>query len=254
MIRPDDVIDRAVSLLGQIRSQSYQRTGFDSAFEIRTAEFALLIKRLSELEGLAPKRILEIGCGSGYSLLLWSLVADEVVGVDLPDVVSRTAEFLDVNRPAAGRRVSAVEGDIMTLGDIGSFDLVVSQYVLEHVADIGGALASVNRAMTPGGLAIHVVPGLTDRHAWYISYRSGSSIRRRLWDVVRNRRLAAILDPTVFTPPHAPEFGPFTVEHDEYRLERWALRFLKAGFSIVDYFQTRDVNWVFVTRRRERSG
>jgi ubiquinone/menaquinone biosynthesis C-methylase UbiE len=41
--------------------------------------------------------------------------------------------------------------------DDGSFDLVVSQTVLEHVHDIGAAFREIARVLVPGGLAYHEV-------------------------------------------------------------------------------------------------
>jgi len=51
-----------------------------------------------------------------------------------------------------------------------------------------------------------------------------------------------------FTPPHEPRFGSYSHELAEYRVERWAIRLLENGCEIVDHFQTRDLNWVLVTR------
>ena len=239
------VIEGALEILDRTNAESQARTGFDSAFEIRTAEFALLVQRMAAYREFEPQRVLEVGCGIGFSLLLWGLVAPEVVGVDLPHVASGARRFLSEHPTRSN--ITIHPGDITTLHTLGRFDLVVSQYVLEHVPSIPDALASVRHALVPGGLALHVVPGAVDRHAWYIDYRARASAPRRIWNAVRSRRPHALIDPTVFTPPHAPEFGPFVKEHDEYRLERWALHFLRAGFRVVDYFQTRDVNWVIVT-------
>ena len=55
-------------------------------------------------------------------------------------------------------------------------------------------------------------------------------------------------NPLESTPPHEPRFGDYARELGQYRLEAWALRVLRAGFEVVDHFQTRDVNWVLVTR------
>lgn len=221
--------------------------------EARTAEFVLLIVRLRELGVARPRRILEIGCGNGFSLLLWSLVADEVVGADIPEVASTARRFLS-NRPET-MAISVVDARGEDLSNvIGAFDLVVTQYVLEHVEDIGRTLLEIRSRLGPGGHALHVVPNMLDRTDWFVEYRSNRPVPRRLWDSVRDRGIGRTLRrPLAHVPPHSPEFGTYSDERREYRLERWVARLLRAGFEIVDFFPTRDVNWTVLTRVR-RSG
>ena len=42
----------------------------------------------------------------------------------------------------------------------GSFDLVFSSNLLEHVSDVQRALAATRTLLAPGGLAIHIMPGV----------------------------------------------------------------------------------------------
>lgn len=244
-----DLHARARRLLEDVGPRWRDFTAYPEYFELRTVEFLLLISRLRRLEDFRPRRVLEVGCGGGYSLRLWAEIADEVTGIDLPAEVA-TARRLLAALPAAN--VKVVEGAGEDLSRVeGTYDVIITQYVLEHVRDIRKTLAEIGTHLSPGGFAIHVVPDLVDRHEWYLRYRWETSLPRRLLASIRHRGpLRTLLDPRLaFTPPHSPEFGDFAHEHQQYRLERWALHVVRAGFVVIDHFQTRDVNWVLVTRR-----
>jgi SAM-dependent methyltransferase len=141
---------------------------------------------------------------------------------------------------SAGETLAGVEGD---------FDLILTQYVLEHVADIDRTLAALHARLRPGGHVVHVLNSAVDRAGWYVTYRLEHSLLARLRASLATRGWRATArNPLEFTPPHEPRFGDYGREVGQYRLEAWALRVLRAGFEIVDHFQTRDVNWVLVTR------
>lgn len=247
---PAGVQARAMTLLEEVTADG---VGDPAHLEARTAEFVLLMTRLRSHGLDAPRRVLEIGCGNGYSLLLWALAANEVVGVDVPDAAA-AARQLVADRPGA-ERISVVEGrgeDLAAAG--GRFDLVVTQYVLEHVADIARTIHELHAHLAPGGHALHVVPNMLDRTDWSIEYRLRTSPLRRLRQSLRDHGLARTLrGPLAHVPPHSPEFGSYADERREYRLERWVARLLRGGFEIVDYFPTRDVNWAILTRPQPSS-
>ncbi len=229
------------------------RLDFDPEYaRIRTTEFLLLLTRLGCRDGDSLGRLLEIGCGRGLTLRLWAEVADEVVGVDRPAALEPARALLGA-MPAAPCRIGLVAGTGERLDGVGGrFDLIVTQYVLEHVDDIGAVLARVRPLAAPGARIVHVLNNVVDRSEWWIRYRRGTPALRRVWASLRSSGLRATLrDPFGFTPPHEARFGGYDRELDEYRLEKWALRVLRAGYEIVEYFQTRDTNWVLVTRAIE---
>lgn len=240
-------------LIESLTPRARELTGFDVYFEIRGIEFLLLFLKLSAIDGLRARRVLEIGCGIGFNLRLWAEVAELAVGTDLAGEIERARRFLP-ELPLDGRpepQVIATAAEELE-GVNGEFDLIVSEYVLEHVRDLDQVLAKVADRLAPGGHAVHVLPNLTDRHDWYVTYRLQQSAPRRLRTAISERGAARTLkSPFEHTPPHEPSFGDFAREHSEYRLERWAMRMLAAGFEIVDFFSTRDVNTVLVTRLPE---
>lgn len=108
-------------------------------------------------------RVLDLGCGAGRSLDMFKRHDPEVkwVGVDIeesPEVKTRTrtdAEFVSydgINLPF----------------DDGSFDLVFSNQVFEHVRYPEPLLAEVKRVLTPGGAFVGSVSYLEPYHSFSV--------------------------------------------------------------------------------------
>lgn len=98
-------------------------------------------------EGKAT-RVLELGAGTGYQAALLEGLGYRVTAVELPSSAyasSRVFPVIDYD----GQRLPF---------DDGSFDVVFSSNVLEHVPDIDGTLAEVYRVLAPGGVALHILP------------------------------------------------------------------------------------------------
>jgi SAM-dependent methyltransferase len=91
---------------------------------------------------LEGKRVLEVGCGRGYFV---RLLADEY-GCD--------ATGLDVNSyPDWGSDPRFVQADIADPPDLGTFDVIVSHAVWEHVEHPYTALVNQRKMLAPGGVA-----------------------------------------------------------------------------------------------------
>jgi SAM-dependent methyltransferase len=232
------------------RPRAKELTGFDVYFDLRGTEFLLLLVRLSKVEGLQTRRILEVGCGAGFNLRLWGELAELAVGSDLPDEIRKAERVLELFPPLDQGEIRLIPGTGEDFAGIeGEFDLILTEYVLEHVQDLTEVLANIRTRLAPGGMAVHVLPNLTDRHDWYVSYRLQTSWPARLRASVAERGVSeTALTPFEHTTAHEPSFGNYAHEHAGYRLEEWAARILEQGFEIVDFFSTRDVNTVLVTR------
>lgn len=218
-------------------------------FATRTAEHVLLVLKLSAILDSPAANCLEIGCGQGYTLLLWALLLDSVTGIDEAEPISRAQHAVQI-RPDLASRITLVSGNADNITGLdGSFDMVFSQYVLEHLKYPLKALTGIRRVLKPGGTVVHVVNNLVDRLDWHAVYRNSVSWLGRLRRSVRNTGLArTLVNPGAFTPPHEPAMGSNEKEQSAYRLERWTGLFMEAGYEVLDYFQTRDTNWVIVTR------
>lgn len=228
-------------------SEHADTSGDPEHLRVRSTEFLLLLTKLSRIDGLRHNKILEVGCGRGLGLLLWSQVAEHVAGIDLPEEIQRAKHFLQGSSGQNIRLFSSRGEDLLT--ELSGFDLVISQYVLEHVDDIGAVLDNTKRYVAQDGYVVHILNNLSDRLDWYLTYRLQTSPLRRLVHSKRHRGwLETMKRPLHFTVPHEPRFGSFRDELSGYRLEEWSRIVMQHGFMVVDYFQTREVNWALVTR------
>jgi 2-polyprenyl-3-methyl-5-hydroxy-6-metoxy-1,4-benzoquinol methylase len=110
--------------------------------------------------GLRVRSVLEIGCGAGDFVLALACSGISCAGIDLScDFIAEAGrraedEGLDVDLRCA---------DAAEVSDLGSFDCVVMNDVVEHLSDreLGRILPAVKRALKPEGeLLIHTPNGL----------------------------------------------------------------------------------------------
>jgi SAM-dependent methyltransferase len=95
-------------------------------------------------------RVLDAGCGGGGMPLSLADHADRVVGIDPIDRFSQAGVRLGRERDL--RHLHFVQADGMALPFAGgTFDLVLSHAVIEHVADAPRYLAECRRVLAPGG-------------------------------------------------------------------------------------------------------
>ena len=95
-------------------------------------------------------RVIDVGCGGGGMPLSFAEHADSVVGIDPMDRFSQAGAVIarEWNRPNV--RFARADGMALPFPS-GSFDLVLSHSVLEHVADAGLYLRECRRVMKPEG-------------------------------------------------------------------------------------------------------
>jgi SAM-dependent methyltransferase len=101
---------------------------------------------------VAPRRVLDLGTGDGYTLALVRAVRPGVAGVG----VDFSADMLALARDhfAGDADVQIVEHDLdEPLPDLGRFDLVVSSFAIHHCVDARkrALYGEVFRALEPGG-------------------------------------------------------------------------------------------------------
>jgi SAM-dependent methyltransferase len=102
-----------------------------------------------------PLRLLDLGCGSGWTSELFAASGYQVLGTDVaPDMIGiaslRCREGLDLEF-----RVTNFESPIATA----AFDIVVLYDALHHATDAAVVIRSAHAALTAGGLFISVEPG-----------------------------------------------------------------------------------------------
>lgn len=106
--------------------------------------------------------VVDLGCGAGRDVYLLSKLVGEsghVIGVDMtPEQLAVARQHTDYHRQAFGHQrsnVSFIDGDLSDLAALGvapgSVDVIVSNCVLNLVADKARAFASALAALKPGG-------------------------------------------------------------------------------------------------------
>jgi SAM-dependent methyltransferase len=136
------------------------------------AEYVQFVLRRVDRPG---GRLLDVGCGGGWSSYLFARLSFDVTGMDLNPASVEAP-------PAANLRFA--QGDARALPfDDGAFDVVASYQALEHVPDPQAALGEMLRVLRPGGLVCVVGPNLLSALA---------SLRGLGWYVWRNRPVATI--------------------------------------------------------------
>jgi len=104
----------------------------------------------SEIAGAASGRVLEIGAGTGLNFDAYK-AGVEVVAIELAEGMRRRA-IERSRRPGLRAAVSVLDGDARSLPfDAGSFDSVVSTFVLCSVRKLDICLAEARRVLRPNG-------------------------------------------------------------------------------------------------------
>jgi SAM-dependent methyltransferase len=138
---------------------------------------ALRLERcLHALEG-ATGALLEIGCGAGRNLRAFRRYRPDLVlhGVDLSQIA------LDEARRAGGR-ITYTRGDALHLPyPDRSFDIVVLFDLLEHVPDVGRAVAEIARVLKPGGRFHGFVPCEGNAHTFFATLRGSRRFPIHRW-------------------------------------------------------------------------
>ena len=110
-----------------------------------------------EAKPLAGKSALDIGCGAGLLCEPMARLGADVTGVDA------SAENVNVaatHAEGVGLDIRYMAGEVGSL-DIGTFDLVTSVEVIEHVSDKKAFVADVAARLAPGGLLVMSTPNRT---------------------------------------------------------------------------------------------
>ena len=103
---------------------------------------------------LRDARVLDVGCGLGLYVRRFRSLSDQVYGVDVDADKVREASLTLPN-------ISEAPAEHLPYAD-GTFDVVLSHEVLEHVTDDVAAVREAVRVLKPGGHLVIFVP-----NRWY---------------------------------------------------------------------------------------
>ena len=96
------------------------------------------------------KHILDAGCGNGYLSRLLARQGARMVGVDTSEEAIRMAKTAESNEPQDIEYHVASLCDLSAFGN-NTFDVIVSNIVLNDLQDLDKAIAELHRVLKPGG-------------------------------------------------------------------------------------------------------
>jgi 2-polyprenyl-3-methyl-5-hydroxy-6-metoxy-1,4-benzoquinol methylase len=127
---------------------------------------------------LAPKRLIDVGCGTGHLLYFvverMAVAPQRLVGLDHSEAgIRRARELL----PAA----TWIVGDLYDLSLDEQFDLVLCTEVLEHLAEPERAVDELRQLCAPGGrVAITVPDGAQDSWEGHVNFWDEAELQKLL--------------------------------------------------------------------------
>lgn len=107
-------------------------------------------------QGIAGKRVLEYGCGTGSHSLEIAKRGGLVTGIDISEVgIQRAAEAARL-AGITGADYEVMDAENMTFA-AGTFDLVIGEGILHHL-DLDKSYREISRVLRPGGRAVFMEP------------------------------------------------------------------------------------------------
>src|SRR5262245_25125740 len=137
--------------IGSADLQTQERLA--AILELRAADDqqrAIVDAYLADIEIIAPTRVLDVGCGTGFVTRAAAKLPGvaKVVGVDLSPVF--IAKARELSRAVENVEFQEADARSLPFGD-GDFDVVVFHTTLTHVPEPERALAEAFRVLRPGG-------------------------------------------------------------------------------------------------------
>jgi len=121
----------------------------------RVGAYLIDMGQLFKLLPAPPLRLLDLGCGSGWTSRMFAAAGYDVTGLDL------SPDMIQLAREDAGDRsnLQFLVHDYEESIDFGSFDVAVIYDALHHATEPGAVVRNVYRALRPGGIFVTAEPG-----------------------------------------------------------------------------------------------
>ncbi len=149
-------------------------------------------------DGSGPRRVADVGCGTGELALLLAAMGHRVTGYDIaPGMLDRAWAAIAAAGPLAGTAaVERAESGSLPLAE-GSVDLVISRMSFWALPDPVAALREWRRMLAPGGRVV-VIDALHFAAPTSAADRARHLVGRVFWTVVGrfDRRRGATTAPT----------------------------------------------------------
>lgn len=223
-------------------------------FERRFVEFSSYLELLRDYPA---RKVLELGCGLGYGAALLSQVYESVTATDLELIseanhaigLTQTRTFLK-SLGTHNVEVVGASAEVLPFPD-GTFDLVFSSHVLEHVPNTDLAIREIHRVLKPGGICFSVTPTRSERsyylfsHYLYLLKRAFVKAFESVGEKPRGESKQALLHSAgaqlrhfPFPPPHGAS-NHFLQEWLHWSFRSWRnIADRHPGFQVVGQFST----------------
>lgn len=138
---------------------------FTLGYGYRYEEWTATLLARAEAEGLSGNRMLDVGCGTGFSFIPLIERGWAVTGCDLSPAMVEAA------RAKVGDRAELHVADMRELPELGEFDLIWSinsamNYLLS-TEELTATLAGMRRNLAPQGLALFDLMGLKTARSFF---------------------------------------------------------------------------------------
>jgi SAM-dependent methyltransferase len=171
------------ALVDDRKFQELSRSDIAAPLDHEIAEF--IARFAVPAAGGGPARIMDFGCGRGRLVGQLRLAHQHAYGVDIDPRFIRSGALLSNLWKPRDAILSATGSQGRTIFPDGFFDAVITDQVLEHVADLDGLAAEISRILKPGGVVFNRFPGrrlLIEPHYFLpaVHWLPAHSRRRRL--------------------------------------------------------------------------
>lgn len=192
------------------------------------------LERVSLGRERSSLRVLDVGCGRGGAVAYLIEQGFDAYGVDVrSDYVANGRAYLGPDR------LAVPAGAVYPYPD-DYFDIVISDQVFEHVAELEQLASEVARTTKPGGVGLHVFPGkwtFTERHlqAPLVHWLPKGPARRAAIKMALRAGFAAPYFTERTLAERAEIFSTYSEQETFYRRPAVIRRALKAAGLSVDF-------------------
>lgn len=128
-----------------------RRSGYEVARAAALEHFMAKVAEVSD-----ARRVLDYGAGAGMHVDIWARAFPQAE-LSFTDISQVALDALGEAHPPHAARARRIEDGRAPFED-GTFDVVVSVEVLEHVEDLDGYLSDILRLLRPGGAFVWTTP------------------------------------------------------------------------------------------------